>query len=116
MFETENRRPEVIKMQYELLNKKFNDGDANAPAVDLIKSMADGTGVHRAGALKFGLREGFSRASPKPSEIVNPPPFGGVQSTSGAFGATPTTGLFGTSRSSVQPLSARRGKGGFGSN
>lgn len=67
------RRIEVTKMQYELLSHKFaNDPDANAAALDLIKSMADGTRVHHAGALKFGLREGFSRFKPTAIEAALP--------------------------------------------
>ena len=44
----------------------------------LIRSMADGTGTHHAGALKFGLREGFSRkrqapTGPAPVRPASPP-------------------------------------------
>jgi len=49
-----------MRMQRELLNDKFGDNDTKASAVSLIKNMAGGTGSHHAGALKFGLREGFS--------------------------------------------------------
>ena len=49
-------------MQCELLNGKFDDQDTTASAVDLIKNMTSGTGIHQAGALKLGLREGFSFA------------------------------------------------------
>jgi len=49
-----------MRMQRELLSDKFGDHDTNASAVNLIKNMAGGTGAHHAGALKFGLREGFS--------------------------------------------------------
>jgi len=52
-----------MKMQYELLGDGFEDRDAKASSVNLIKGMAGGTGAHRASALKFGLREGFSRVS-----------------------------------------------------
>ena len=51
-------------MQCKLLNDKFNDQDTTASAVDLIKNMTGGTGIHKAGALKLGLREGFSFAHP----------------------------------------------------
>ena len=51
-------------MQCELLNNKFNDQDTTASAVDFIKNMTGGTGIHQAGALKLGLREGFSFAHP----------------------------------------------------
>jgi len=53
-------------MQYELLSDKFEDLYTNASSINLIKSMADGTGAGRASALKFGLREGFSRVSSSP--------------------------------------------------
>jgi len=48
-----------MRMQRELLSDKLSDRDTNASAVNLIKNMAGGTGAHHAGALKFGLREGF---------------------------------------------------------
>ena len=51
-----------MRMQRELLGDKFGDRDTNTSAVNLIKNMAGGTGAHHAGALKFGLREGFSPA------------------------------------------------------
>jgi len=51
-----------MRMQRELLSDKFGDKDTKASAVSLIKNMASGTGAHHAGALKFGLREGFSPA------------------------------------------------------
>lgn len=75
-----------MKMQYELLSNKFDNQDTNASAMDLIRSMASGTRVHHASALKFGLREGFSRAvveptdledfvmTPLPSNLFIPPP------------------------------------------
>lgn len=63
-------------MQYELLSDRFaNDSDTNASALDLIKGMAGGTGERHAGALKFGLREGFSRFKPTPVEPVQPSPY-----------------------------------------
>ena len=70
------RRVEVTKMQYELLSDRFaNDPDTNASSLDLIKSMAGGTRTHHAGALKFGLREGFSRFKSTPVETVPPSPY-----------------------------------------
>ena len=51
-----------MRMQRELLSDKFGDDDTKTSAVSLIKNMAGGTGAHHAGALKFGLREGFSLA------------------------------------------------------
>jgi hypothetical protein len=56
-----------MKMQCELLNDKFDDQNTTASAVDLIKNMTGGTGMHQAGALKLGLREGFSFAHPASS-------------------------------------------------
>ena len=53
-----------MRMQHELLREKFDDCDTAASATDLIKSMARGGDAHHAGALKFGLREGFSRPLP----------------------------------------------------
>lgn len=53
-----------MRMQYELLSKEPDDRNTTTSAVDIIKSMAGGTGAHHAGALKFGLREGFSLARP----------------------------------------------------
>lgn len=62
-------------MQYELLSDRFaNDPDTNASAMDLIKSMASGSRESHAGALKFGLREGFSRFKTAPVEIAQPSP------------------------------------------
>ena len=58
-----------MKMQYELLSNKFDNQDTNASAMDLIRSMASGTRVHHASALKFGLREGFSRAVVEPTDL-----------------------------------------------
>jgi len=60
-----------MKMQYELLSEDLNDHDTAASVVGLIKSMVDGSGMHHAGALKFGLREGFSLVRRKKPE---PPP------------------------------------------
>ena len=58
-------------MQYELLSDRFSDyADTNASALDFIKSMAGGTRAHHAGALKFGLREGFSRLEPAPIKMI----------------------------------------------
>ena len=57
-----------MKMQCKLLSEEFNDHDANASAVGLIKSMADGTRTDHADALKFGLREGFFRTWPTHAE------------------------------------------------
>ena len=60
-------------MQYELLSDRFaDDADTNASALDLIKSMAGGTRANHAGALKFGLREGFSRIDPPPIKTIQP--------------------------------------------
>jgi len=56
-----------MKMQYELLSDKFVH-DTTTSVVGLIRGMADGSGAHHAGALKFGLREGFSLARPKQPE------------------------------------------------
>ena len=56
-----NRRRQVMEMQHGLLSDKLDDRDTNPSAVELIKSMADGTSAYRAGALKFGLRELFNR-------------------------------------------------------
>jgi len=64
-----------MKMQYELLTDKFDGDDTTATVVDLIKSMAEGTGAHHAGALKFGLREGFSLPRPKSPETIQQPVF-----------------------------------------
>ena len=55
-----------MKVQYELLSDKFDERSTSASAVDLIKSMADGTGSRHADALRFGLREGFSRVRQAP--------------------------------------------------
>ena len=52
-----------MRMQYKLLDE-HDDSKTTAFAVDLIKGMADGTRVHHASALKFGLREGFSLVRP----------------------------------------------------
>ena len=68
------RQREVMKMQYELLRNRFDDHETNAPAANLIKSMADGTRTHHASALKFGLREGFSRTGQATAEPAPPPP------------------------------------------
>ena len=51
-----------MRMQRELLSDKFCDGNTKTSAIGLIKNMAGSTGAHHAGALKFGLREGFSLA------------------------------------------------------
>ncbi|KAF9785369.1 hypothetical protein BJ322DRAFT_1108808 [Thelephora terrestris] len=64
-----SRLTEVMKMQYELLRDKFNNQDTNASAVDLIKSIADGTRAHHGSALKYGLRKGFSRTVPPPPQL-----------------------------------------------
>ena len=56
-----------MKMQHELLSDKLDDRDTNASAVELIKSMADGTGAHRADALKFGLRKRLTSSESSPS-------------------------------------------------
>ena len=61
-----------MKMQYELLTDKFDDLDMTASAVGLIKGMAEGTDAHHADALKFGLREGFLFARPKPPGETQP--------------------------------------------
>jgi len=63
-----------MKMQYELLAGGFGDQTTNASMVDLIKNMADGTAAHRAGALKFGLREGFFLSHPNSSASSLPCP------------------------------------------
>lgn len=73
-----DRQIGVMKMQYELLSEKFGDPETNTSAATLIRSMADGTGTHHAGALKFGLREGFSRkrqapTGPAPVRPASPP-------------------------------------------
>jgi len=57
-----------MKMQYALLSDKFDDHDTTTSVVNLIGGMADGSGAHYAGALKCGLREGFSLARPKQPE------------------------------------------------
>lgn len=78
-------------MQYELLRDKFDNQLTNSSAVDLIESMADGTHTHHASALKFGLREGLSRAKVMPPEPEPAPQFsmfgaggGGLQSSTPA--------------------------------
>ena len=53
-----------MKMQYELLTEWFDNPDTALSTADLIKGMANGTGAHHAGALKLGLREGFSLVRP----------------------------------------------------
>ena len=65
-----------MEIQYELLSDKFDELSTNASAVDLIKDMAGGTGPHHAGALKFGLREGFLRVWQTPIEPSPPPSIG----------------------------------------
>jgi hypothetical protein len=65
-----------MEMQYELLSYRFaDDSNTNASAVNLIKNMADGTLAHHAGALKFGLREGFSRTTRAASATVPAPTY-----------------------------------------
>jgi len=70
-----------MKMQYELLTGDLDNPNTAASTIGLIKNMADGTGAHNAGALKFGLREGLSLPRPKPAEVPQPSPFlfGGQQ-------------------------------------
>jgi len=63
-----------MKMQYELLTEKFDNLDTTVFTRDLIKNMANGTGARRAGALKLGLREGFSFIRPKSPETLQPLP------------------------------------------
>jgi len=65
-----------MKMEYDLLSVKFDDHDMNTSVVGLIRDMADGSGAHHAGALKYGLREGFSLPRPKQPEAPPPPTFG----------------------------------------
>ena len=62
-----------MEMHYELLSGMTDERDTDASIVDLIKGMAGGASPHRAGALKFGLREGFSRANPTQPEPVPAP-------------------------------------------
>jgi len=50
-----------MKMQYELLYDKFNDDTTTDEGVEFIASMLGGDSVHRAGALKAGLRKGLPR-------------------------------------------------------
>ena len=69
-----DRGTELMKMQYGLLSDRFaDDSNANASAASLIKNMADGTLAQHAGALKFGLREGFSRMEPVAPVVVPAP-------------------------------------------
>ena len=49
-----------MKMQCELLQKKFNNATTTAEGVGFIESMLGGDSAHRVGALKAGLREGLS--------------------------------------------------------
>ena len=93
-FTKPGRRIEVMKLQYELLSDKFNGQETNASTADLIKSMADGTRTHHASALKFGLREGFSRTEPALVEKRSETP----------------PGLFGTTRQSTKKLTGRFGR------
>ena len=65
-----------MEIQYELLSNKYDELSTSASAVDLIKDMAGGTGPHHAGALKFGLREGFLRVWRTPIEPSPPPSIG----------------------------------------
>lgn len=62
-----------MEMHYELLSGMPDERDTNASMAGLIKSMAGGALPHQAGALKFGLRGGFSRANPTPPEPVPDP-------------------------------------------
>lgn len=65
-----------MEMQYELLSDTFaDDSNINASAVNLIKNMADGARAHHAGALKFGLREGFSQMMPAALVAVPTPTY-----------------------------------------
>jgi len=48
-----------MKMQCELLQKKFNNDTTTAEGVGFIESMLGGNSTHRAGALKAGLRQGL---------------------------------------------------------
>jgi hypothetical protein len=62
-----------MKMQYELLSDRFaDDPNANLLAASLLKGMADGSRAHHVAALKFGLREGFSRMNPTTAEPATP--------------------------------------------
>jgi len=48
-----------MKMQCELLHKKFNNDTTTAEGVGFIEGMLGGNSAHRASALKAGLREGL---------------------------------------------------------
>jgi len=66
-----SRESEVMKMHYGLLNDKFREKSATASTAELIESMVDGKAAHRAGALKFVLRNtrprgGVSLSCPVP--------------------------------------------------
>ena len=76
-----------MKMQYKLLSDDFDDHDTNASAVELIKSMANGTRTDHADALKFGLREGFFRTWPTPVESLKDPPSAPAKKPAGRSGS-----------------------------
>jgi len=58
-----------MKMECELLQKKFNNDTTTTEGVGFIESMLGGNSTHRAGALKAGLREGLlSSASSYPPD------------------------------------------------
>lgn len=50
-----------MKMQHELLYDKFDDDTTTDESVGFIADMLGGDSVHRAGALKAGLRKGLPR-------------------------------------------------------
>ena len=59
-------------MHYGLLNDKFREKSATASTAELIKGMVGGKTAHRAGALKFVLRNtrprgGVSLSCPVPN-------------------------------------------------
>ncbi|KAF9645620.1 hypothetical protein BDM02DRAFT_3262815 [Thelephora ganbajun] len=56
-----SRESDVMKMHCKLLSGKFHERNTTSSVADLIKSMAGGSAVHRAGALKLALRNGRSK-------------------------------------------------------
>jgi hypothetical protein len=59
---TKSRQADIMKMQWELLSEFHDDDNASTSAADIVKRMKGGNTAYRAGALKLGLRNGFSMA------------------------------------------------------
>ncbi|KAF9785359.1 hypothetical protein BJ322DRAFT_826989 [Thelephora terrestris] len=92
-----SRKPDITRMECELLYDKFNNEASTAKGVELIESMIGGNSAHRSGALKLGLRRGLSgtvflRCSRSTCDLHTNP-----QSCRGSSGVFQSHGWFGSS-------------------